>query len=275
VSAIVQEIKRDEENLDKYKVLVANVGKIVSLPLHDIIIADNVRRSLDRKSFKHQQLVESIRNDGLLQNIIVEVRFDGLRHRVYCIAGQRRTLAAIEAGLTSGPCLIQKYEQQADRVSSGLTENLLREDLHSTDIALGYAELISKGWSKERIAEKFERGLRTVDKYLEVAAWPADLLELIRQHPDIFTTRVIFNELTVRSLNNVDDLRQAILAKIQGKSEIKSKLVLPDSLQEAQKSLRSHYNAKVAVKGTEDKGSITFSYKTPAEREQILQLLLR
>jgi ParB/RepB/Spo0J family partition protein len=273
VSSIVAEMKKDE--MDKYKVLAANVGKIVALPLRDIQIEDNVRHSLDRKSAKFQQLVESIRNDGLLQNIVVEVRFDGQMHQLYCIAGQRRTLAAMEAGLSSGPCLIQSYERPADRISSGLTENLVREDLHLADIALGYAELLAAGWSKEQIAEKFERGLRTIDKYLEVATWPPEMLELIRKYPDIFTTRVIFNELTVRSLNNAEDLRKAIYERIEGTQALKSKIVLPEVLQTMQKQLRARYKTQVAVKGTEFKGKIIFGFKTAEEREQLVELLLR
>lgn len=69
-------------------------------------------------------LVESIENDGLLQNIVVREGEDNYK----VIAGSRRFIAAERAGLGEIPCaVVEANDMEATRVS--LAENTQREDL--------------------------------------------------------------------------------------------------------------------------------------------------
>ena len=261
-------------NDDKLASLKAHLNKQVEIPLAYIQVEDNVRHNLDTNSIKFQELVESIRHQGLLQNLVVELRFDGKQHQLYCIAGQRRLLAAQKAGKTKATCLIKQFENKADRIAAGLAENLTREDLHCLDIAEGYSGLISNGWTEAQIAQHFERNPRTIRRYLTIAAWPKNILQLLREHQDIFTTKVIFNELIARRFANNEEFEQAVLnkiAKAKGQNKTTPKRPL---LRELEQTLKSHLEMKIQVQGNENFGKITISYSDQEQLQRLKNLLM-
>jgi len=86
-----------------------------------------------RKEFndeEHRNLVESIRNNGLLQPVIVRPREDGYE----IIAGERRWRAAREAGCTEIPILIRDAED-VEVAELSLIENLQRSALNALEEA--------------------------------------------------------------------------------------------------------------------------------------------
>ncbi|WP_013334875.1 ParB/RepB/Spo0J family partition protein [Gloeothece verrucosa] len=110
----------------------------VSLPIDAI----QTRPSQPRRYFSpqaHQELVDSIRQHGILQPILVRP-LDGGTYEL--VAGERRYRAAIDAGLTNIPVLIK---QLSDGEASELTliENLQRENLNPLEEAEGILELLS------------------------------------------------------------------------------------------------------------------------------------
>lgn len=281
----VKQLNVEQED-DKLATLKAYINKQVELRLDLIQIEDNVRRSLDTQSEKFQELVASIRKHGLLQNLVVELRYEDGRHQLYCVAGQRRLLAALEVerqlaaaeGRERKPltaaCLIKQFQGPAERLSAGLAENLTREDLTCLDIATGYAGLIQHGWTEEQIAQLFERNPRTIRRYLTIAAWPTEILDLLRQHQDIFTTKVIFNELVARRFPSTQDFHDYIQQKIT-KDRTTSKPA-QRSLQwkQLESSFEEQLQLKVKVQGTEESGKVTLAYEGPEQFEKIKNLLL-
>lgn len=261
-------------NEDKLAGLVAHIDKQVEIPLAYIRIEDNVRRGLDTQSVKFQELVASIRMQGLLQNLVVELRQEEGQYQLYCVAGQRRLLAAQEAGKIKANCLIKQYDNRADRIASGLAENLTREDLHCLDIAEGYSGLIANGWTEERIAEHFERNPRTIRRYRTIAAWPKEILILIREHQEIFTTKVIFNEILARRFSSNEELRQAILAKIQAKSMDIGRSKADPAVKQFERELKNRLHLKVSVSGGSQAGKITIAYEDLDQFERLKRLLL-
>lgn len=270
----VQNLNDKNEQEDKLASLKAHINKQVEIPITYIRVEDNVRRNLDTQSVKFQELVESIRSQGILQNLVVELRLEDGLHQLYCIAGQRRLLAAQEAGKTKVNCLIKEFDNQADRIASGLTENLTREDLHCLDIAEGYAGLIENGWTEEKVAQHFERNPRTIRRYMAIAAWPAEILEILRAHQEIFTTKVIFNELVARRFADVDEFRQAVLAKVNQTKAVPARASAPKSVKQLESSLKSHLQMKVTINGGDKEGKITIAYKDPEQLKRIKELLL-
>jgi ParB/RepB/Spo0J family partition protein len=281
----VKQLSADQDE-DKLASLQAYVNKQVELRLDLIRIEDNVRRGLDTHSEKFQELVASIRKHGLLQNLVVELRYEEGRHQLFCVAGQRRLLAALEAetqaAATEGrerktltaACLIKQFQSPAERLAAGLAENLTREDLSCLDIAAGYAGLLEHGWTEEQIAQLFERNPRTIRRYVAIAAWPAEILALLREHQEIFTTKVIFNELIARRFPSVTDFRAYILQKVaQKQTPTKSSPRLP-RWRQFEASLEQQLKLKVRVQGTEETGKVTIDYQDAGQLEKIKQLLL-
>jgi ParB/RepB/Spo0J family partition protein len=269
MESVVQEIK----TTDKFARLKDHVGKLVSVPLSEIRLQDNVRQSVDTTSVKFSELVDSIRAHGLLQNPVIELRLIDGQHQLFCVAGQRRILAALQAGLKAGACLIQEYHDPADRVASGLVENLMREDLHCLDVAEGYYKLARHGWSEAQIAERFEREKRTIHRYLKIAAWPPHLRARMREFPAVFTSKVLFNEFISRSFQDEAEFSTAIEAKIAGQHSARARSAPTPALQQAQAELQAKFLTRVAVKGNEEKGQISLSYDNSAEFQRLLRLL--
>lgn len=269
MESVVQEIKMT----DKYAKLQDHVGKYVAVPLHDIRIEDNVRQTVNFESTRFEELVDSIRAHGLLQNPVVELRVEEGIHILNCVAGQRRILAAIKAGLKTGTCLIQTYTNKADRISSGLVENLMREDLHCLDIAEGYGQLAKHGWSEEMIADRFEREKRTIHRYLKIAEWPPDVRATIRANPERFTSKVLFNEFVSRSFNSEGELLEAIHGKVTATPKTSATIKPSPKIKQAQAELKSKYGTRVSVKGNGEKGQISLNYKSPEDFARIIELL--
>jgi ParB family transcriptional regulator, chromosome partitioning protein len=255
---------------DKYAQLLAHVGKIVSLPVAEIRFEENVRSVVNTETREFDNLVKSIRKNGVAQNLIVEVREVGGRHQIYCVAGQRRGLAAKLAGVTHAPCLIRRYEDGASRVAEGLAENLLREELHFTDVAAGYRELIRHGWTKDQIAEEFEKNEKTVRRYLAVAEWPADVLARIRQLPEIFTVRAVFNNLVNRHFPSHDALRDAVEEIISPQAAVVKRAGRLDAIKVR---MEERLRMKISLKGTEEQGELKIRYKSKEELERLRAML--
>lgn len=189
---------------DKHKrlaLLKANIGKVATIPLAEIETNENVRHSIDVNSAKFLQLLESIKKYGILENIVAELRVNkkGTDYKLICVAGHRRILAAHMAKtITKVPCLLVAPENKGDQIGMALAENLNREDLHCLDVAEGYQQLINNGWSVDEISHHFCRDVRTVKHYLKMAEWSLAVKELLREHSEVFSTRVIMRQFAYR-----------------------------------------------------------------------------
>jgi len=93
------------------------------------------RKSFDEASLA--ELAESIKNDGLLQPIVVTEDIDGY----VLIAGERRFRASKLAKLKEIRAIVLNSDEQKMR-QFALIENIQREELNSIELAEAYNELI-------------------------------------------------------------------------------------------------------------------------------------
>jgi ParB family transcriptional regulator, chromosome partitioning protein len=272
-----------EQPADRLKAYLDYLGKTVTVPIDLLVIEDNVRKQVDTSAPQFQELVESIKRDGLLQNLIVDVRNGPAGTYLSCVSGQRRLLAAKAAGVEKAVCLLKQYDGGA-RVSIGLTENLVRQDLHCIDVADGFAELQRNGWTEEQIANRFERGQRTIHRYLLIAAWPDEVKQKIRKYPDIFTTRYIFNNLVSRGFANAQDLSAVVDNKIATSklslSEERGK-VLPSTSKPSMtpetrhgiKILEDKLQTGVKIRTSGGRGRLEIGFSSEDDLRRILELM--
>src|SRR5438045_7347625 len=108
--------------------------------VHQVRLATIVPSPLQpRKNFAPealQELVESIRQHGIIQTLIVR-RIDG-RHEL--IAGERRWRAAQEVGLSEVPVIV-RTASALEVLELSLIENLQRTALNPIEAAEGYPRL--------------------------------------------------------------------------------------------------------------------------------------
>lgn len=274
----LRDLHTPDANREKLERLQAAIGKVVLLPIEEILIEDNVRQSIDTEADSFLELVSSIQeNKGVLQNLIIELQINDDKYRLICIAGQRRLLAARIAGVVKVPALIKQYANDGERVIDGLTENLTRQDLPAIDIAEGYQRLLKAGITEQMISERFDRQGRTVRKYLAISKYPADVRSMLRKNPDVFTTRVIFNQLASRTFPSNDALREAVQAILNNQSRQKTDKI------GAQKDgnfgpttaarIKKRLNLKTTVKGDQNQGFVKVTYASAEELKLLLTQL--
>ncbi|MBS1152296.1 MAG: parB [Myxococcaceae bacterium] len=131
------------------------------------------RRKFDETTL--DELAQSIRNQGLLQPLLV--RRDGKGYRL--IAGERRWRAAQRAGLSEVAVLVRDAND-AEAFELALVENLQREDLSPLEEAEGYRRLLEdRKWTQEQVAERVGKERSTVANALRLLALPAEVKQLL------------------------------------------------------------------------------------------------
>jgi ParB family chromosome partitioning protein len=128
-------------------------GTIEHIDPHTLIVDTNVRDD----AYVDAQFVASIKEHGVLVPI-AGVRGDDGNVRVR--AGQRRTLAAREAGLPTVPVYVRaataadENSQLIERVAEQIVENDHRSDLTDAQRARGIQQMIDAGMSVTKVAKK-------------------------------------------------------------------------------------------------------------------------
>jgi len=109
---------------------------VLEIPLKDIRPNPfQPRKSFDETALS--ELAESIKNDGLLQPVVVTEDIDGY----VLIAGERRFRASKLAKLKEIRAIVLNSDEQKMR-QFALIENIQREELNSVELAEAYNELI-------------------------------------------------------------------------------------------------------------------------------------
>jgi ParB family chromosome partitioning protein len=122
-------------------------GVLEHLDPNEVEVETNVRTEASLT----KQFIASIKEQGVLVPVVA-VREDG---KVKVRAGQRRTLAAREAGLTSIPVYIAQADlDTATRLSQQIVENDHRLSLTSMDRVKGIQQLLDTGLSVTKVAKR-------------------------------------------------------------------------------------------------------------------------
>lgn len=132
-------------------------GVLEHLDPNEIEVETNVRTEASLT----KQFIASIKEQGVLVPVVA-VREDG---KVKVRAGQRRTLAAREAGLTSIPVYISDTDlDTATRLSQQIVENDHRLSLTSVDRVKGIQQLLDTGLSMTKVAKRLSVSPERVKK---------------------------------------------------------------------------------------------------------------
>ncbi len=146
LDALLGEIDEAYENESSSK------DAIIELPLKDIRPNPyQPRKHFDENSL--QELSESIKNDGLLQPIVVTQDFDGY----ILVAGERRLRASKLAKLKTIRAIFLNSDEQKMR-QFALIENIQRDELNSIELAGAYSELLKMyNVTQEELANKIHK----------------------------------------------------------------------------------------------------------------------
>ena len=256
------------------------LGKIYPNP-------DQPRKTFNEEGLK--ELADSIREQGIIQPIIVEEYGSGYR----IIAGERRFRAAQLAHLAELPVLVRSFSEE-QKLEIALIENIQREDLNPIEEAQGYRQLIDQtGLSQDEVAKKVGKNRSTVANSLRLlkmsremqdalsygkltAGHARALLSIINPADQmILFSRIIADGLSVREAEaQAGDLNRGGRATQTDRSPSSIKRKDPE-LSSIEQRLIDLFGTKVSVKGNPKKGRIEISYFSLDDLDRILEIVSR
>lgn len=122
-----------------------------------------------------RELADSIRERGVLQPVLIRPAGD----RYQLVAGERRFLAAQEAGFNTIPAIVRPLTDR-ESLLIALIENVQRENLNPVDEARAYYRLAAEyGLPHEEIAKRVGKDRSTVSNIIRFNNLPTDVLALM------------------------------------------------------------------------------------------------
>ena len=131
-----------------------------------------------RREFDSAALAElqaSIRENGLLQPLVVRVAGDGFE----LVAGERRLRALNGLEHATAPAIVRELSDE-QMLLLALVENLQREELNAIEEAIAYQQLIDGfGLTQSQVANRVGRNRSTVANSLRLLTLPQEVQDMV------------------------------------------------------------------------------------------------
>ncbi len=237
---------------------------------------------------KIDELARSIRENGIIQPLLVQTAGDGYR----IIAGERRWRAAQRAGLLKVPVVVRDMTGATERevLQLALVENIQRENLNPIDEAIAYQRLADEfQLSQEQIAAAVGKDRSSIANYIRLlrlaeevrAALAAGALSMgharaLLAIPDDATQRQASREVVSRSLSvretealvkrlTTADTPQSQKATTQTKNDVHTRA--------AEDRLKFALGTGVRILRKGDGGTIEISFGSETELNRLYEQL--
>ncbi|MEP7072311.1 MAG: ParB/RepB/Spo0J family partition protein [Verrucomicrobiota bacterium] len=232
-----------------------------------------------------QELVESVRQHGIIQPLIV--RMVNGRHEL--IAGERRWRAAQTLGLRQVPVIVREAGDR-DVLELSLIENLQRADLNPIEEAQGYARLVRDfDLRQEEIAQKVGRSraavanaMRLLDLHAQVQTWlTQDLLSV--GHAKVLLAlkspeeQLAVAETVLRRSATVRATERMVTRQLGGSKPRRRRVAAMSASAAAtealQGRLQEHLGTRVLLHHGEKLGRIEIEYYGSDDLHRLLQII--
>ena len=256
----------------------------VNININKLSITELVRNKFQpRKNFDKENLEElsnSIKERGVIQPIIVRKSGDH-NNKYEIIAGERRWLAAQNAGLNEVPVVITEANDLKS-LEFAIVENVQRHDLNSIEEANGYKRLIDDfGYDHEKVAKFIGKSRSHISNCLRLLTLPKEVIDLIEKNslsqghakvlvglPNAFflAKKIVDKKLSVRQAENLVRLF---------KSKKTSKYILKDpNLKQIESTLKDKIGLNIFIKNKKNNtGFISFEYKDHDQLNRIIDVI--
>ena len=232
-----------------------------------------------RKEFseeKIQELAQSIKENGLIQPIIVR-KSPVLGYEI--LAGERRYRASIAAGLSEIPVIIKQLSDQ-DMMLHSIIENLQRENLNPIEEAKAYQSLIDKGFTHTEIAEKMGKSRPYITNLVRLLGLPKHILtevesgKLSQAHARLLIQ--LSSDKQDKLLNRIqtENLSVRQVEQILQKTKKSSKKEKDHFVKEEEQKLKKILGLDVQISlQKKDSGKISISFHNQEEYQQFINSL--
>jgi len=234
-----------------------------------------------------EELVQSIRQHGLLQPIVVRARSDAFE----VVSGERRLRAFRELGRTRIPAILRPDVSDAEMLELALVENLQRRDLDPIERASGYRKMIEQlGLTQEQVADKVGLQRPTVANHLRLLELPEPVQQALAKgliqmgharallgckggdQVQKLLEKTVRDDLSVREVEALVRVRAAPTSQ----STEPVKVVVPQApwVRDLEDRMRDHLGTKVQLKnGPGYRGQIVIEYFQREDLERLSEIL--
>ena len=236
------------------------------------------RKHFDKDNL--EELTNSIKEQGVIQPIVV--RPDKANSNKYeIIAGERRWLAAQNAGLHEVPVVILNVDD-VKSLEFAIVENVQRQDLNPIDEARGYQRLIDEfNYNQEKLSKFIGKSRSYIANSLRLLSLTEDVLQMVEKG-DLSAgharTLIGLNNSTVIARKIIQkrlSVRQAEVLSRQFRDK-KFKLVQKKdpNILDLQKSLEEKTGLGVTINNKKNNsGTITFEYGSLDQLDRIINTI--
>ena len=256
----------------------------VNTNTNKLLVSDLVRNKLQpRKTFDEKNLHElsnSIKERGVIQPIIVR-KSENQRNKYEIIAGERRSLAAQNAGLHEVPVVITEANDLKS-LEFAIVENVQRQDLNPIEEAFGYQRLINEfSYDQEKVAKFIGKSRSHVTNCLRLLSLPREVTELVEsnkisqghakilvglQNAYFLSRKIIDKNLSVRQTE--------LLVRIFKNKKIPKHTSKDPNLKKLESTITDKTGLNVIIKNKKNNtGFISFEYKNLEQLNRILELI--
>lgn len=243
------------------------------------------RRELSPESL--EELAESIRQQGILQPLVVRRRGQGYE----LIAGERRWRAAQMLQLTEVPVIVRDVDDRT-ALELALVENLQRENLNPIEEAQGFAQLLHQfGFTQEEAAQRVGKSRAAVANALRLLKLPPGVQLYLRTgqltvgHAKAIlgleeetlqkavADRVVREGLNVRQTEAL--VARLVAERQSGRSRRSGSERGPADPQLArlEDRLRERLGTRVRLRYRDGRGALEIAFFSNEELERVLQIL--
>ena len=264
---------------------------VVELKINDI----SPNEGQPRKDFAEdalQELADSIKENGVIQPIIVQKKGSGYR----IVAGERRWRASRLAGLKVIPAIVRELTDQ-QTMEQALIENLQREDLNPLEEAYAMQNLLkTHKLSQEQLAKRLGKPRATIANTVRLINIDESLQDFIRNgdlsagHAKALLSLkdpedqrkaadvIIAKDMTVRQAEEYVKKYLYLLENpevtTKPKKEVNSQFQL--STKEVEVKLKKSLGSKVKLKVADmetGRGKIVIDYKNYEDLDRLIEVL--
>ena len=258
--------------------------KVQQVPISSIV-ASPLQPRTEFAAEALQELVDSIRQHGIIQPLIVRL-VDG-KHEL--IAGERRWRAAQQLGFVEAPVIVRNATDR-DVLELSLIENLQRADLNPIEEAQAYARLAREfELRQEDIALKVGRSraavansMRLLDLHEQVQGWVTKGLLSVGHAKALLGLKAQDEQLAVaetilRRSATVRDAERLVAKQLGGtrrrRRQAVNAPVASAQLEDLQNRLQQHLGTRVTLHHGEKRGRIEIEYYGNDDLDRVLGAL--
>jgi len=233
---------------------------------------------------KIEELAQSIKQNGLIQPIIVRPHSEDGVYEI--IAGERRCMAAQNAGLHEVPVVVLKIND-VQALELAIVENIQREDLNVIEEAKGYDRLMKEfSYDHEKLADFMGKSRSHISNTLRLLTLPEEVIKMVdegkltagqvrplvgRHNAKEIAHSILKEKLSARSVEN--------LVKIQKDSEGKkrsSKSKTDPNVLLAQRQIEESLGLKTKVVSKKNNsGKILIEFNNLEQFEMLSKRLIK